>query len=168
ALERALARIVERHEALRTRFEDVEGEPEQRIEAAVGFALRRVDLSALPMQSRETALEAQMREEAQSRFDLSRGPLIRGRLLRLEAEEHVLLVTQHHIVSDGWSLGVLVEELRALYAAFAQGLDDPLPPLPVQYADYALWQRGWLSGARWEAQSRYWREQLRGAPELLA
>ncbi|MBX9399679.1 non-ribosomal peptide synthase/polyketide synthase [Lysobacter sp. BMK333-48F3] len=168
ALERALARIVERHEALRTRFEDVDGEPEQRIEPAAGFALRRVDLSMLAPAARDAALQAQLHEEAQARFDLARGPLIRGRLLKLAADENALLVTQHHIVSDGWSLGVLVEELRALYGAYAQGLDDPLPPLPVQYADYALWQRGWLSGARWETQSDYWREQLRGAPELLA
>ncbi|PMQ04704.1 Linear gramicidin synthase subunit D [Dyella sp. AD56] len=168
ALERALSRIVERHEALRTRFVEIDGEPAQQIETGSDFNLRRVDLSTLEMPAREAAREEQAREEAQERFDLSRGPLIRGRLLRLGPNEHVLLVTQHHIVSDGWSLGVLVEELRVLYGAYAQGLSDPLPALPVQYADYAVWQRGWLTGERWETQSRYWREQLRGAPELLS
>ncbi|WP_052250850.1 non-ribosomal peptide synthetase [Xanthomonas sacchari] len=168
ALDRALCRIVERHEALRTRFVEVDGEPEQRIEPVAAFVLQRVDLSLLGAGERAVALQAQLREEAQARFDLERGPLIRGRLLRLGADEHVLLVTQHHIVSDGWSLGVLVEELRALYGAFVQGMEDPLPPLPVQYADYVQWQRTWFSGERWEAQSRYWREQLHGAPELLA
>src|SRR5262249_4410958 len=106
--------------------------------------------------------------EAALAFDLSTGPLLRARLLRLAAEEHVLLVTLHHIISDGWSTGVLVREVGALYEAFAQGLPSPLAELPVQYADYAVSQREWLQGEVLEEQLRYWREQLSGAPAVLA
>ncbi|HLD68858.1 MAG TPA: amino acid adenylation domain-containing protein, partial [Pseudomonas sp.] len=98
---------------------------------------------------------------------LSRGPLIRGRLLRLDADEHILLVTQHHIVSDGWSVAVLIGEFNALYAAFSQGQEDPLPPLALQYADYAAWQQQWLQGEALQAQTRFWREALKDAPALL-
>jgi len=116
----------------------------------------------------EAALSALCHEEAHTPFDLARGPLIRGRLIRLSAEEHVFLLTQHHIVSDGWSMGVLVRELSSLYRAFAAGHDDPLPPLAIQYPDYAAWQRQWLSGERLQAQAAYWRDTLSGAPARLA
>ena len=98
---------------------------------------------------------------------MERGPLIRGRLVRLADDDHVLLVTMHHIVSDGWSRGVLTRELGALYAAFRRGEPDPLPALPVQYADYAAWQRRWVEGDVLQEQEEYWTETLAGAPELL-
>ncbi|MGO4780815.1 condensation domain-containing protein, partial [Lysobacter sp. 2RAB21] len=101
-------------------------------------------LSELTADAQASAVATQSREEARAPFDLAQGPLIRGRLLRLSEHEHVLLVTQHHIVSDGWSIGVLVQEVSALYDAYRQGQPDPLPPLPIQYADYAAWQRSWL------------------------
>ncbi|HEU0300322.1 MAG TPA: amino acid adenylation domain-containing protein, partial [Longimicrobium sp.] len=145
ALRRALDRIVARHEALRTTFVRVDGEPVQRIAAEEGgFALAEHDLRGEPDADR--ALHDLVAEEAGAPFDLERGPLIRGRLIRLAADDHVLLLTMHHIVSDGWSTGVLVRELSVLYAAFRAGEPDPLPPLPVQYADYAAWQRRWIGG----------------------
>jgi hypothetical protein len=115
----------------------------------------------------EQALAAIAQEEASRGFSLSHGPLIRGRLLRISDAEHVLLVTMHHIVSDGWSLSVFIEELSRLYTAYSQGEADPLSPLQLQYADYAHWQRQWLSEERRQEQLQYWREQLRGAPQLL-
>ncbi|WP_425274976.1 amino acid adenylation domain-containing protein [Pseudomonas corrugata] len=165
ALGRALDRIVARHEALRTTF--VQGqEVEQRIAPAdIGFALQRHDLSAHP--DAEAELSRMAGQEARQVFDLSRGPLARGRLVRMGDADHVLLVTLHHIVSDGWSADVLTRELGVLYAAFSQGQDDPLPALPVQYADYAVWQRRWLSGEVLSRQERYWQDTLAGAPALL-
>jgi len=105
--------------------------------------------------------------EAEAGFDLAAGPLIRGRLIRLGEEDHVLALTMHHIVSDGWSMAVLAHELSALYAAFVAGDESPLAPLSIQYADYAVWQRRWLSGEVLEAQSAYWRGQLSGIDPLL-
>ncbi|WP_408953367.1 amino acid adenylation domain-containing protein [Lysobacter sp. Hz 25] len=168
ALKRTLDGIVARHENLRTSFVDGGGTPVQVIAPAeVGFALIEHDLSGVAADARDAAVAALAAQEAQAPFDLAVGPLIRGRLLRLAEDEHVLLVTQHHIVSDGWSLGVLVREVSALYAAFHQGRSDPLPPLPIQYVDYALWQRQWLQGETLQAQLDFWREHLRGAPALL-
>jgi aryl carrier-like protein len=166
ALQAALDRIVARHEALRTSFASVEGEPVQVIAAPeVGFALTHEDLSghAAP----EAELERLAAEEAGAPFDLEHGPLIRGRLVRLADDDHVLLVTMHHIVSDGWSMGVLVNELSALYAACSQGQPDPLPALPIQYADYAVWQRRWITGEVLQRQLDFWRAHLSGAPALL-
>jgi amino acid adenylation domain-containing protein len=166
ALYAALNRIVARHETLRTCFGSVEGAPVQLIAAPeVGLALSRLDLSG--HSDREAELERLAAEEASAPFDLARGPLTRGRLIRLADEDHVLLVTMHHIVSDGWSMGVLVHEFSALYAAFSQGLPDPLPALPIQYADYALWQRRWITGAVLRRQLDFWRTHLSGAPALL-
>ncbi|MCX4448243.1 amino acid adenylation domain-containing protein [Streptomyces sp. NBC_01789] len=163
-LERSLGRLVVRHEVLRTVFEPGEGGPVQ-VVGGGGFELPLVDVSG------EGDPEAVAREwavrEARRPFDLERGPLFRSVLLRLGELEHVLLVTMHHIVSDGWSLGVLVGELSALYGAFALGRPDPLPELPVQYADYAVWQRGHLRGEVAERHLAYWREQLADAPDLL-
>ncbi|AWV08515.1 non-ribosomal peptide synthase/polyketide synthase [Marilutibacter maris] len=167
-LRAALDALVVRHESLRTRFVARDGEPEQVIDPAdTGFALREIDLSALPVATREAAVAAQADEEAAAAFDLAAGPLVRGRLLRLDTHTHVLLLTQHHIVSDGWSVGVLIRELGALYRAFAEGAADPLPPLPLQYADYAAWQHGQLAGEAWQRQIDYWKETLSGAPSLL-
>ncbi|MFD0724405.1 non-ribosomal peptide synthetase [Lysobacter brunescens] len=167
ALRCALDCIVARHEALRTRFEAVDGAPCQRIDPPAPFALPLEDLSGLAADAIDAARDAAIRVEVEAPFDLEHGPLFRGRLLRLEATRHVLLLTMHHIVSDGWSIGVLTRELHALYAARLRGEDDPLPPLPVQYADYAAWQRERLSGERLAQEGAYWRDALRGAPALL-
>ncbi|HEX2081189.1 MAG TPA: amino acid adenylation domain-containing protein, partial [Longimicrobium sp.] len=167
ALVGALDGIVARHEALRTTFAQVDGVPEQRIApaAASGFHLVEHDLGGAA--DAEAELGRWMAEEAGAPFDLERGPLIRGRLIRLAADDHVLLLTMHHIVSDGWSMGVLTGELSALYAAHARGTEARLPALPVQYADYAAWQRRWVEGEVLEAQAEYWTRTLEGAPELL-
>ena len=166
ALEGALDRIVSRHEVLRTTFAVVGEQPVQRIgRAEQGLSLRVHDLRGRSEADRE--LQELVREEAQEAFDLQAGPLVRGRLIVLGEEEHVLLVTMHHIVSDGWSMGVLVRELSALYAAFVQGEADPLAPLAIQYADYAAWQRRWVSGAVLQAQGAYWQRTLAGAPAVL-
>ncbi|WP_420124961.1 amino acid adenylation domain-containing protein, partial [Longimicrobium sp.] len=167
ALERALGEIVRRHEALRTVFAELDGSPVQVIAPFGGFALAVEDLSALDEADREAAVRRRAGEEARRAFDLSAGPLFRAALLRLGAEEHVLLLTMHHIVSDGWSMGVLFRELWALYAAFAEGRESPLAELAVQYADYAVWQREQLAGETLDRQLAYWRERLAGAPALL-
>ncbi|MFL6286412.1 MAG: amino acid adenylation domain-containing protein, partial [Pyrinomonadaceae bacterium] len=167
ALGRALNAIVERHESLRTRFEESGGEAVQIVEPEVDLGLPVADLSSLDAETRAERVREAMRREASEPFDLSRGPLVRVRLLRLGDEEHVLLRTLHHIVSDGWSQGVFNRELMLLYAAFRRGEPSPLRPLGVQYADFALWQRGWLEGGALEEGVSYWRRQLEGAPERL-
>ncbi|HEU4881300.1 MAG TPA: amino acid adenylation domain-containing protein, partial [Longimicrobium sp.] len=167
ALRRALDRVVARHEALRTTFAEVDGAPVQRIVAVEESAFHLVehDLRGHPQAGAE--LRRVMAEEAEAPFDLARGPLIRGRLIQLADDDHVLLITMHHIVSDGWSMGVFTRELNELYAAFRDGNPDPLAPLPIQYADYAVWQRRWVEGEVLREQAAYWRETLAGAPELL-
>ncbi|HLL45812.1 MAG TPA: condensation domain-containing protein, partial [Longimicrobiaceae bacterium] len=167
ALERSLSEIVRRHEALRTVFAEVDGSPVQVIAPFGAFALPVEDLSGLGGADREAAVRRRVGEEARRGFDLSAGPLFRAALLRLGAEEHVLLLSVHHIVSDGWSMAVLRRELSALYPAYRGGGESPLPELPVQYADYAAWQRRRVEGPVLEAQAEYWREALAGAPELL-
>ncbi|TDR34079.1 condensation domain-containing protein, partial [Tahibacter aquaticus] len=166
ALRRTLDRIVARHDILRTRFVDSGGEPRQIADLASTFALTEHDLCALDAAQQEAAVAELSSAEAQAGFDLASGPLIRGRLLQLHTQEHVLLLTQHHIVSDGWSSGVLVKEVSALYAAFSQGQPDPLPALGIQYADYAAWQRERLQGAALRAQLDYWRGQLADLPAV--
>ncbi|MEF9386894.1 non-ribosomal peptide synthase/polyketide synthase [Ralstonia solanacearum species complex bacterium KE056] len=167
ALRRALDRIVARHEALRTRFEVQEGQAVQRVAPAdVGLTLDWVDLSAEEASEHQLGLLAEA--EARAPFDLEQGPLIRGRLVKLDEQEHVLLITMHHIVSDGWSQGVLARELGSLYEAYRSGGKDPLPVLPIQYADYAVWQRRWLEGEELQRQSTYWEQTLAGAPTLLS
>ncbi|HEV2642445.1 MAG TPA: condensation domain-containing protein, partial [Candidatus Elarobacter sp.] len=166
ALRRALDRLVARHESLRTAFDVVNGEPVQRIDPAErGFGLLEHDLRGRPGAAAE--LEELVAREASEAFDLQAGPLVRGRLIALSSDEHVLLITMHHILSDGWSVGVLVRELSALYRAYHDGADDPLVPLPVQYADFAAWQRRSLAGETSLEQSAYWRQTLSGAPALL-
>jgi len=165
ALERGLAEVVRRHEALRTRFPGGEGDPVQVIDPPGPVTLATADLAAGP--EPEEALRALCADEAERPFDLSAGPLLRGTLARLGDDDHALLLTLHHIVSDGWSTGVLVRELSALYTAFSRGEPSPLAELPLQYADYAAWQRARLSGPRLEAQLGWWRETLRDAPPLL-
>ncbi|EHK54745.1 condensation domain-containing protein, partial [Allomesorhizobium alhagi] len=167
AWQRSLDRLFARHEALRSVFVAPEGKPRVEVlPADAGLPVLEHDLR--DRQDAEAALLDLSHEEAHTPFDLSRGPLIRGRLIRISDQEHVFLLTQHHIVSDGWSLGVLVRELSQLYRAFATGQDDPLPPLAIQYPDYAAWQRQWLSGERLQSQAQYWRSALSGAPARLA
>ncbi|HVG44488.1 MAG TPA: condensation domain-containing protein, partial [Longimicrobium sp.] len=167
ALERSLGQVVRRHEALRTVFAEVDGSPVQVIAPFGGFALPVEELSGSGEADREAAVRRRIGEEARRAFDLSAGPLFRAALLRLGEEDHVLLLSMHHIVSDGWSMGVLFRELSALYEAYREGGESPLPELPVQYADYARWQREQLEGEALDRQLSYWRERLAGAPGLL-
>ncbi|WP_411376559.1 amino acid adenylation domain-containing protein [Burkholderia pseudomallei] len=167
ALQRALSRIVSRHDALRTTFA-LEGEqPVQRVHADDGAGLRlRIDdlRGCADAGARRARILA---GQASEPFDLARGPLVRGALVREADDVHTLCVTIHHIVSDGWSIDVFCRELSELYRAFAGGRPDPLPPLPVQYADYAAWQQRGIGGAALHAQAEYWRDALAGAPTLL-
>ncbi len=166
ALAATLGEIVRRHEALRTSYAVREGQPVQAVAPEVGLPLPRVDLSGLAPGRREAEARALTAAEALRPFDLRRAPLLRALLVRLSAAEHALLLTVHHIAADGWSVGVLVGEMVALYRAFSQGQPSPLPELPIQYADFAVWQRGWLQGEALEAQLAYWRRMLAGAPVL--
>ena len=168
ALERSFAELVRRHESLRTRFGIQDGVPHQLIDQPRFFELHRADLSHVAdLEQREQQLREWMQREQLYRFDLFQGPLLRAVLVRLGVHEHALLLTIHHIVEDGWSLGVLARELSTLYAAYVRGQPSPLPELPVQYADYAIWQRQWLTGEVLQEQLQYWREQLLGAPPQL-
>nr|QEO74621.1 condensation domain-containing protein [uncultured bacterium] len=160
-LERCLEEIVRRHESLRTTFAiGPEQQPVQTVAPASGLSLSVEDLTATPEAQREAEALRLAALESQRPFDLHRGPLLRARLLRLSEREHVLLFTLHHIVSDGWSLGVMVRELTALYEAFSAGRPSPLAPLEIQYADFAEWQREWLRGAALDGQLDYWRARL--------
>jgi len=167
ALEKSLDEIVRRHEILRTVFPAKDGQPAQVIVSALPLTLPVVDLRAIPDTIREA--DAQQRATAESRqsFDLAQGPLWSVKLLRLADEEHVFLLNMHHIIFDGWSFDVLFRELTALYTAFSNGKPSPLPVLPLQYCDFALWQRMWLRGAMLEAQLTYWKQQLGGNLPLL-
>ena len=167
ALERTLTEVVRRHEVLRTTFSVEAGRPVQLIHDPYQVQLPLTDLSIFAESEREAEAHRVASTEARLPFDLGRGPLLRARLLRLSAEEHVAVLVMHHIVSDGWSMGVLVREVAALYAAYARGEASPLAELPVQYADFAAWQRGWLTGEALERQLGYWRERLTGAPPVL-
>ena len=167
ALEQTLGELVRRHETLRTTFRVVEGEPVQSIGPSFDVELPVIDLSAMPEDKRAAEAVRLSSEQAQRGFDLSKGPLLRAALLRLAEEEHVFALTFHHIISDGWSMGVLVKEAATLYEAYAAGDESPLAELPLQYADYAVWQRQWLTGEVLEQQLSYWREQLEGASPAL-
>src|SRR5262249_12122101 len=166
-LERTLSEILRRHEVLRTRFVSVSAEPRQEIMPAEDVKLALTDLSSLS----DTEREARVREVATAAirepFDLAQGPLLRVKLLRLGDEEHVVVLTMHHIVSDAWSIGVLIKEVATLYNAYSRGDESPLSELPVQYKDFAVWQRGWLQGEELERQLEYWRKQLGGELPVL-
>ncbi|HEX8174908.1 MAG TPA: amino acid adenylation domain-containing protein [Pyrinomonadaceae bacterium] len=168
ALEMALSEIVRRHEVLRTHFEAIDGQPLQLINPPSHLHIPLIDLSALPAPQREASVRQLANTEAALPFDLERAPLLRATLLRLSATEHVLLFTMHHIISDAWSMALLVREVASLYTAFIAGKPSPLRELPIQYADYAVWQREWLSGEVLDEQLQYWREQLDGAPTELS
>jgi amino acid adenylation domain-containing protein len=167
ALQRTLTEIVRRHESLRTTFQTVDGEPMQVIAPPQPLSLHVIDLSDLPPQERQTEAQRLADDETQKPFDLSRGPLFRVKLVRIAEEEHLLLITMHHIVSDGWSIIRMGHELATLYQAYRSGESSPLPELPIQYADFAVWQREWMRGELLEKQLAYWREALGGElPEL--
>jgi hypothetical protein len=165
--EQCFDEIVKRHDILRTTFAEHDGEPAQAVAPHTNVSIPVIDLSGLGAPEREAAARAAAAAEAARPFDLVSGPLYRMRLLRLDEEEHVALFTLHHIVSDAWSTAVLVKELVALYGAFVRGEASPLAALPIQYADFAGWQRGWLRGAALEELFGYWRRQLAGAPPVL-
>lgn len=164
ALETSLQEVVRRHESLRTTFPTREGQPIQHIAASSNIPLPVSDLSVLEGDEQAALVQQWIHQESRQPFDLAQGPLVRARLLRLSEQEHILLLSLHHIVADGWSLSVLFSELAALYRGFATGAQAVLPALPVQYADYTLWQQ---QDEKLEQQLAYWREQLAHAPALL-
>ncbi len=167
ALERALSEIVRRHETLRTTFQSVEGNPVQIISAPRPVNIPLIDLAMLDELHREREAQKLIETEAKCPFDLSHGPLLRATLLRLREAEHLLLFTMHHIISDGWSVGVLAREAAKLYAAFTGQAADLPAELPLQYADYAVWQREWLRGEILETQFDYWSKQFDGLSPVL-
>jgi amino acid adenylation domain-containing protein len=167
-LRSALDAVVRRHEVLRTTFHDFwGGEPAQLIAPAEPFPLPVVDLSGLPSPCKEDEAALRMVAEARRPFDLQAGPLLRSTLLRLDGEEHVALVTFHHIVSDAWSVGIFFREIAALFKAWTAAEPAALPELPVQYADFAVWQRSWLTGEVLDRELEYWRRQLAGMPRVF-
>ncbi len=167
AFQAATEEIVRRHEVLRTSFPDVDGRPVQVIHPAMAVDMPLIDLVALPEALRKEESERLVFEATQVAFDIARIPLLRWRLLRLDVDLHMLIQVEHHFVHDGWSFGVLLREMKALYSAFAAGLPSPLPALPIQYADFAAWQRGWMEGPVMEKIMAYWRQKLAGATTFL-
>ena len=162
ALERSLNELLRRHEPLRTSFSILDGEAVQVIAPELQIDLAQTDLTHLGDDEAEAEARRLATADARQPFDLRRAPLLRASLLRLSNEHHLLLLSLHHIVTDGWSTGVLNRELAALYRAFNAGEEPQLPELPVQYADFAVWQRHWLQGEVLEGHLNYWREQLAG------
>src|SRR5205085_2610195 len=167
ALQRTISEIVRRHEILRTAFITGDGLPAQVVLPAEPVKLEVIDLSQLPGDRRAERAQQLINEELRRPFDLSIPPLLRATLIRSEPQEHLLLFMLHHIVSDAWSMGVLINEVRVLYTAFRDGRPQPLEELPIQYADYAIWQREWLSGEVLEKLVDYWKAQLGDESRLL-
>jgi amino acid adenylation domain-containing protein len=167
ALEQTLTEIVRRHEVLRTTFIEVNGQPAQVIDPAAPARLKVYDLTALPESERETEARKLCLADALRPFDLSAGPLWRASLIKLSGLEHLVQFTMHHIISDGWSMGVLIDEVARLYASLTAQQPSHLPELQVQYRDFAAWQRDWLNGEVLEQQLSYWKQQLASAPEAL-
>ncbi|MHC5744028.1 MAG: amino acid adenylation domain-containing protein [Nostoc sp.] len=184
ALEQSLHEIIARHEALRTNFVTVNGQPTQIIQTQTNWTVSVIGLKHLStlvlsedvgeasasaeVTEQEIAAQQLARQQAIEPFDLANQALVRATLLVLSETEHILLVCMHHIVSDGWSMGVFLQELAALYNAYSQGQPSPLAQLPIQYADFALWQRQWLQGGVLQSQLSYWQQQLKDAPALLS
>jgi amino acid adenylation domain-containing protein len=166
ALQQSIGELIKRHEVLRTTFSTESGQPVQRTKSATSITLQQSDLSALPEEQREAKLQQLVSEELSRPFDLAVGPLMRTILVRLNPQEHVLLMTIHHIATDGWSMGILYRELSDLYEAARKGHSSPLPELPIQYADFAVWQREWLKGKKLEEQVAFWKENLRNLTTL--
>lgn len=167
ALERSINEIVRRHDVLRTTFPVIGGDPVQAISPAAPLEFPLIDLRAISRGAREIEARRLAVEEARRPFDLAAGMLVRAQLLLLDARDHLLLFTLHHIVSDGWSTGLFMNEVAALYKAYIEGLPSPLPELPIQYADYAVWQREKLQGEALDSQAEYWKKQLGGRLSVL-
>ncbi len=167
ALQRSLQAVVARHESLRTTFVSHDGRAVQVIAPAPEVELPVIDLGDVALAVRPAEAMRRAVEEARKPFDLERGPLLHASILKLGPDEHWLVVSIHHIVTDAWSVGIFLRELAAGYEAFSAGKEPALPALPIQYADFAAWQRGWLEGEVLDDQLRYWKEQLRGVPALL-
>jgi amino acid adenylation domain-containing protein len=168
ALEQSLQEIIYRHEALRTNCVTINGKPTQIIQTQTNWTVSVVDLKHLPTTEQESALQQLAQQQAIQPFNLATETLIGATLVVLSQTEHALLVCMHHIVSDGWSMGVFIQELATLYNAYSQGQPSPLTPLPIQYADFAIWQRNWLQGDVLQRQLNYWQQQLKDAPALLS
>ncbi|MBP5972962.1 amino acid adenylation domain-containing protein [Brasilonema sp. CT11] len=166
ALEQSLNEIVRRHEVLRTSFTDIDGSPVQKIASALSITLSVVDLRELPLEEQEAETRLLASLQARQSFKLTQDSLLRLTLLRLKEEEHILLFTIHHIVADGWSAGIIVKEVAALYEAFSRGKPSPLTELSIQYADFAVWQRQWMQAEVLKTQLSYWKEQLDNLPML--
>ncbi|WP_442941022.1 amino acid adenylation domain-containing protein [Nostoc sp.] len=168
ALEQSFQEIIHRHEALRTNFITVDGQPIQIIQTQPNWTVSVVECKDLPPSEQEIVTQQLAQQQAIQTFDLAKGGLIKATLVVLSETEHILLVCMHHIVSDAWSMGVFVSELTALYKAYSEGQPSPLAPLPIQYADFAIWQREWLQGHVLQTQLSYWQQQLKDAPTLLS
>ncbi|MFZ5515906.1 MAG: amino acid adenylation domain-containing protein [Candidatus Zhuqueibacterota bacterium] len=167
ALEKSFAGIITRHESLRTTFQAFDGKPFQVIAAELPPPVEHIDFRHHPESEKEDLLHKLVYKEAQTPFDLSAGPLVRMKIAQLSEDEFAILVTMHHIISDGWSITVFIQEMAALYEAFSAGGESPLPSLTIQYPDFAHWQRQWLQGAVLDAQISFWKEQLAGCPPIL-
>ncbi|ALF56357.1 non-ribosomal peptide synthetase [Nostoc piscinale CENA21] len=168
ALQQSLQEIIHRHEVLRTNFISVDGQPIQVIQTETNWSLSIIDWQHLPTTEKEIATQQLVQKQAQQPFNLADEPLVRATLVVLSQTERALLVFIHHIVSDGWSMGVFLQELAALYNAYSQGQPSPLASLQIQYADFAIWQRQWLQGDVLQSQLNYWQQQLKDAPTLLS
>src|SRR5690606_25271104 len=166
-LDRVFGEIVRRHEVLRTNFAEDDGVPRLLVRDAGEWHSTVTDLSALDPASRQREVERLVDEDANITYNLLNDPLFTTRILRLAADEHILLLNMHHIISDGWSLGVMVQEIQALYLAFSTGRASPLPPFPIQHADLAVWRGQWWQGATQENRRTGWQQALHGAPEVL-
>src|SRR5437667_9364509 len=167
ALKNALDMVVARHDALRTTFGIVDGSPKQVVAKSLALDMSIIDLLEVPQPDRDAEGQRLLRDEAGRPFDLSQGSLIRSVLLRLGEREHILLVTTHHIVTDGWSVGIFQRELSALYQALVDGQPSPLPELPIQYTEYSIWQREWFEGDVYQSQLAYWKKQFATLPPVL-
>jgi len=167
ALEQTFNEIVRRHEVLRTTFSMAEGQPIQLISPSLNISLPVVNFSKLPKAEQKNQVQQLVNEWGQKSFNLAQGPLLRVMLVQLNEQEHLLLFSTHHIISDGWSVGVFIREMATLYEAFSQSQPSPLPELPIQYADFAVWQRQWLQGEVLETQLAYWKQRLGANPPVL-
>lgn len=167
ALRQSINEIVKRHEVLRTIFVSKSGKPHQQIIPELTIALPIIDLQDLPRVEQEKEAQRIITAAARRPFDLAKGPLLRANLLKLDVDDHIAVITVHHIVSDGWSMGVFIQELAALYVAFSTGQHPSLPDQPLQYADYSHWQQSWLKGEVLEKQLSYWKKQLGDQPAML-
>jgi non-ribosomal peptide synthetase component F/thioesterase domain-containing protein/acyl carrier protein len=165
-IERSFEEIIRRHEVLRARFGVVEGEPRQLIAPEMKVGIARTDLSGMPPAERDAEFDRMSAVEAQTCFDLKTGPLLRIGLIRMEAKRHVLTLTLHHIICDGWSIGIIMEELQKIYAAFAEGKPSPLPELPIQYGDFVVWQKEFLQREEIRQQLAFWKKKLNGYSRL--